>query len=42
MPEIRAINVKEHYEIHVNGTFECSCDTGELSETLAEVREKYQ
>lgn len=26
-----------HYEIYVNGEFECSCDTGELTEMLAEV-----
>lgn len=27
----------EHYEIYVDGIFECSCDVGELTETLAEV-----
>lgn len=30
--------VKEHYEIYTtNGEFICSCDTNELSETLAEL-----
>lgn len=29
--------VDEHYEIYVNGEFECSCDTGEIAETLLEV-----
>lgn len=27
----------EHYEIYVEGIFECSCDAGELTETLQEV-----
>lgn len=27
----------EHYEIYVDGMFECSCDAGELTETLQEV-----
>lgn len=30
--------VKEHYEIYVNGEFVCSCDTNELRETLDELR----
>ena len=35
--EIKAKNVDGHYEIYVNGEFECSCDAGELTETLDEV-----
>lgn len=30
----------EHYEVYVDGLFECSCDAGELTETLAEVEKK--
>lgn len=30
--------VKEHYEIYIDGEFECSCDIGELRETLDELR----
>lgn len=26
-----------HYEIYVDGMFECSCDAGELTETIKEV-----
>lgn len=29
--------VKEHYEIFIDGEFVCSCDVGELRETLAEL-----
>lgn len=29
--------VKEHFEIFVDGIFECSCDVGELSETIEEI-----
>lgn len=36
MPEVR--KVKEHYEIYVDGSFVCSCDIGELSTTLEELR----
>lgn len=32
----------EHYEIYVDGIFECSCDVGELTETLAEVEKKFE
>ena len=32
--EIKAKNVDDHYEIYVNGEFECSCDVGELTEML--------
>ena len=35
--EIKVKNVYGHYEIYVNGEFECSCDAGELTETLDEV-----
>lgn len=35
--EIKTKNVDGHYEICVNGEFECSCDVGELAETLDEV-----
>ena len=35
--EIKAKNVDGHYEIYVNGKFECSCDAGELTETIKEV-----
>ena len=39
MPDdkIKVKNVDGHYEIDVNGEFECSCDAGELTETLQEV-----
>ena len=30
--------VKEHYEIYLDGKFVCSCDIGELTETLEELR----
>ena len=30
--------VKEHYEIYKDGKFVCSCDIGELTETLEELR----
>ena len=30
-------NVDGHYVIYVNGRFECSCDAGELTETLDKV-----
>lgn len=30
-------NVDGHYEIYVCGIFECSCDVGELTETLEKV-----
>ena len=30
--------IKEHYEIYLDGKFVCSCDAGELSETLKEIR----
>ena len=30
--------VKEHYEIYLDGVFVCSCDVGELRETLDELR----
>ena len=33
-------NVDGHYEIYVDGKFECSCDAGELTETLDEVEKK--
>lgn len=35
--EIKAKNVDGHYEIYVDGEFECSCDVGELTETLDKV-----
>ena len=35
--EIKTKNVQGHYEIYVNCEFECSCDAGELTETLQEV-----
>ena len=28
--------VRKHYEIYVNDVFVCSCDAGELTETLKE------
>lgn len=34
---IKPKNVDEHYEIYVDGVFECSCDAGELTETIKEV-----
>ena len=39
MPDdkIKAKNVDGHYEICIDGEFECSCDAGELTETLQEV-----
>ena len=40
--EIKAKNVDDHYEIYVNGEFECSCDVGELTETLDEVEKKFK
>lgn len=30
-------NVDDHYVIYVCGRFECSCDAGELTETLDKV-----
>lgn len=35
--EIKTKNVDGHYEIYINGEFECSCDAGELTETLDKV-----
>ena len=35
--EIKTKNVDGHYEIYVDGKFECSCDAGELTETLDKV-----
>ena len=35
---IDVVPVKEHYEIYLNGEFVCSCDVGELRETLDELR----
>ena len=35
--EIKAKNVDDHYEIYIDGEFECSCDVGELTETLDKV-----
>ena len=35
--EIKPKNVDGHYEIYVNGKFECSWDACELTETLQEV-----
>lgn len=34
---IKPKNVDGHYEIYVDGVFECSCDAGELTETIKEV-----
>ena len=34
---IKAKNVDDHYEIYIDGEFECSCDVGELTETLDKV-----
>ena len=38
--EIKAKNVDGHYEIYVNGEFECSCDSSELTMTLKEIKKK--
>ena len=35
--EIKPKNVDGHYEIYIDGEFECSCDAGELTETIKEV-----
>lgn len=35
--KIKAKNVDGHYEIYIDGEFECSCDEGELTETLDKV-----
>ena len=37
MSELDVREVKEHYEIYLNGKFVCSCDTNELRETLDEL-----
>lgn len=38
MKELDIRKVKEHYEIYtVEGKFVCSCDIGELNETLEEI-----
>ena len=34
---IEVKKVKEHYEIYVNGKFNCSCDINELTEALKEI-----
>lgn len=33
--------VLEHYEVHVNGQFEQSCDVGERTEVEQQIRNKY-
>lgn len=33
-------NVMGHYEIYVNNEFKCSCDSGELTETIHEVEKE--
>lgn len=38
MPEPEVRKVKEHYEIYLDDKFVCSCDVGELSKTLEELR----
>ena len=37
MEKLDIRKVKEHYEIFIDGEFACSCDVGELNETLAEL-----
>lgn len=36
--EIDIRKEKGHYEIYIDGEFKCSCDVGELRETLDELR----
>jgi hypothetical protein len=33
--EVKKVN--GHYEIYINGKFNCSCDCNELTETLNEI-----
>lgn len=35
--DIKPKNVDGHYEIYVDGVFECSCDDGELTEIMKEI-----
>ena len=40
MENVNIKKVRDHYEIELNGMFYCSCDVGELSETLNEIEKE--
>ena len=39
---IEVKKVKGHYEIYINGEFDCSCDINEFTETLREIEKENQ
>ena len=41
MPKVEIKKVQEHYELYVNQTFMCSCDTNELNSSIAEAYQLY-
>ena len=41
MPKVEIKKVQEHYELYVNHTFMCSCDTNELNSSIAEAYQLY-
>lgn len=41
MPKVEVKKVQEHYELYVNQTFMCSCDTNELNSSITEVYQLY-
>lgn len=41
MPNVEVKKVQEHYELYVNQTFMCSCDTNELNSSIAEAYQLY-
>ena len=41
MPKVEIKRVQEHYELYINQTFMCSCDTNELSSSIAEAYQLY-
>ena len=41
MPKVEIKKVQEHYELYVNQTFICSCDTNELNSSIAEAYQLY-
>ena len=39
---IEVKKVKGHYEIYINGEFDCLCDINEFTETLREIEKENQ